>query len=90
MRFEDEADEESYKALRERERRTVSLHNYAEEYCSRTEYGDLVLQQRSQMVHWIVEVSASTDVFLHVSIAVVGSKIYFVLASFLTSQCAPR
>ncbi|KAG6650603.1 cyclin-SDS isoform X2 [Carya illinoinensis] len=57
MRFEDEADEESYKALRERERRTVSLHNYAEEYCSRTEYGDLVLQQRLQMVHWIVEQS---------------------------------
>lgn len=70
MRFEDEADEESYKALRKRERRTVSLHNYAE-YCSRTEYGDLVLQQRSQMVYWIVEVSASTEVFLHISIPVV-------------------
>ncbi len=58
MRFEDEDDEESYKALRERERRQVFLRNYAEEYCSTTEYGNLVLQQRSQMVNWIVQVSS--------------------------------
>jgi hypothetical protein len=56
-RFEDEEDEESYEALRERERRQAFPYNYAEEYCSTTDYGDLVLQQRFHMVHWIVEVS---------------------------------
>ncbi|GAV86174.1 Cyclin_N domain-containing protein/Cyclin_C domain-containing protein, partial [Cephalotus follicularis] len=56
VRFESEDDEESYMMLRERERRQVSLlHDYAEEYLSTTEYGDLILQQRSLMVHWIIE-----------------------------------
>ena len=57
VRFEDEEDEESYKMLRRRERRQVFLHDYAEEYRSTTDYGDLILQQRSFMVRWIVEVS---------------------------------
>lgn len=57
MRFEDEDDEGSYQMLRKRERMRVYLHDYAEEYCSTTEYGDLVLEQRSHMIHWIVEVS---------------------------------
>ncbi|XWS69486.1 hypothetical protein CRYUN_Cryun04dG0182900 [Craigia yunnanensis] len=55
VRFEDEEDEESYKMLRKRERRQVFLRDYAEEYRFTTDYGDLILQQRSFMVRWIVE-----------------------------------
>lgn len=55
--FEDEEDEETYKRLRERERRQVFLRDYAEEYRLTTDYGDLILQQRSFIVRWIVEVS---------------------------------
>ncbi|KAK9277331.1 hypothetical protein L1049_006872 [Liquidambar formosana] len=61
FRFEDEEDEESYKMFRSRERRQVYLRDYAEEYCSTTEYGDLVIQQRLQMVHWIVEQSSTKE-----------------------------
>ena len=57
MRFEDEEDEESYKMLRKRERRQVFLRDYAEEYRFTTDYGDLILLQRSFMIRWIVEVS---------------------------------
>ncbi|CAI9755247.1 unnamed protein product [Fraxinus pennsylvanica] len=53
--LEQKEDEESYRMLRERERRQVYLFDYAEEYCSITDYGHLVIQQRLQMVHWIVE-----------------------------------
>ncbi|KAF3432085.1 hypothetical protein FNV43_RR26824 [Rhamnella rubrinervis] len=61
VRFENEDDEGSYQMLRKRERKRVYLHDYAEEYCSTTEYGDLVLEQRSHMIHWIVEQSTETD-----------------------------
>ncbi|KAK7274010.1 hypothetical protein RIF29_15080 [Crotalaria pallida] len=54
-RFEELDDEESYQMLRKRERRQVFLWNYAETYFSTTEFGELVLQQRTQMVHWITE-----------------------------------
>ncbi|XP_061371830.1 cyclin-SDS [Gastrolobium bilobum] len=54
-RLEDLDDEDSYQMLRKRERRQVFLWNYAERYFSTTDIGELVLQQRSQMVHWIVE-----------------------------------
>ncbi|XP_058184057.1 cyclin-SDS [Rhododendron vialii] len=57
LRFEDEENEESYKMLRNRERRQAYFHDYAEEYCSATEYGELVIQQRLRMVQWIVEQS---------------------------------
>lgn len=56
LRFEEEENEESYRMLRKRERRQVYFHDYAEEYCSTTEYGELVIQQRLRMVHWMVEV----------------------------------
>ncbi|XP_057443216.1 cyclin-SDS [Lotus japonicus] len=56
-RFEDSDDEDSYQLLRKRERKQVFLWNYAEAYLSATEFGELVLQQRSQMVHWIIEQS---------------------------------
>ncbi|KAL5763060.1 hypothetical protein ACOSP7_019324 [Xanthoceras sorbifolium] len=55
VRFEDEDEEESYQSFLDRERRQMFLHDYAEEYVCATEFGDLILQQRSQMVHWIVE-----------------------------------
>ncbi|GMI99818.1 SOLO DANCERS [Hibiscus trionum] len=55
VRFENEEDEESYKRLREREKRRVYLHDYAEEYRFTTDYGDLVLLQRSLMTRWIIE-----------------------------------
>ncbi|KAM7255289.1 hypothetical protein ACFE04_020530 [Oxalis oulophora] len=47
VRFENEEDEESYMMLRSRE--------INQEYRSTTTYGDLVIQQRSYMVDWIVE-----------------------------------
>ncbi|KAI4357484.1 hypothetical protein L6164_001431 [Bauhinia variegata] len=53
--FEDGDDEESYKMLRKRERRQMFLCNYDEKYFSTTKHGELVLQQRLLMVHWIVE-----------------------------------
>ncbi|KAL6970038.1 hypothetical protein U1Q18_029745 [Sarracenia purpurea var. burkii] len=62
-RFEDDEHEMSYQMLRKRERRQVYLHDYAEEYCSTAEHGELIIQQRLQMVHWIVEVSCSRAMF---------------------------
>ncbi|KAA8532455.1 hypothetical protein F0562_032488 [Nyssa sinensis] len=59
--FTDNEDEESYQMFRNRERRQVYLHDYVDEYCSTTEYGKLVIQQRLQMVHWIVEQSSTKD-----------------------------
>lgn len=59
MRFEDEADEESYQMLRNREKRAVVPRDYVEDYSSTTEYGDLIFHQRLYMVHWIVQVSSS-------------------------------
>ncbi|XP_076944948.1 uncharacterized protein LOC143615808 [Bidens hawaiensis] len=61
LRPEDEEHEESYQMMKRRERRQVYLHDYAEEYCVMKEYGDLVVQQRLQMVHWIMEQSANKD-----------------------------
>ncbi|XP_021909788.1 cyclin-SDS [Carica papaya] len=55
VRFDDEDDEQSYQMFRERERREKFLRDYTEEYRCTTEYGDLILQQRSDMIHWIVE-----------------------------------
>ncbi|KAK7308840.1 hypothetical protein RJT34_05114 [Clitoria ternatea] len=54
-RFDDSEDEDSYQMLRKRERRQVFVLNYSERYFSTTEFGEMVLQQRAQMVHWIVE-----------------------------------
>ncbi|XP_015073083.1 cyclin-SDS [Solanum pennellii] len=59
--LEDEEDEESYRMIRNRERRQLYLHDYAEEYCSTTDYGDLIVQQRLQMVHWILEQATRKD-----------------------------
>ncbi|OIS98361.1 cyclin-sds [Nicotiana attenuata] len=53
--LEEEEDEESYRMIRKRERRQLYPHDYAEEYCSTTDYGDLIVQQRLQMVRWILE-----------------------------------
>ncbi|KAE8662629.1 Cyclin-SDS-like [Hibiscus syriacus] len=73
VRFEDEEDEESYKRFRERERRQVFLRDYAEEYRFTTDHGDLILQQRSFMIRWIVEQSTAKEfqqetIFLGVSL----------------------
>ncbi|MCD7466576.1 hypothetical protein HAX54_003411 [Datura stramonium] len=59
--LEDKEDEESYRMIRNRERRQLYLHDYAEEYCSTTDYGDLIVQQRLQMVHWILEQATRKD-----------------------------
>ncbi|KAM7487797.1 hypothetical protein LguiB_025281 [Lonicera macranthoides] len=61
MRFEDVVHEESYQMLRNRERRQVYLHDYAEEYCTTTDYGKLVIQQRLHMAHWIIEQSTNKE-----------------------------
>nr|GEU42912.1 miraculin-like [Tanacetum cinerariifolium] len=55
LRPEDEEHEESYWMLKLRERRQLYVHDYSEEYCEMKEYGDLVVKQRLQMVHWIME-----------------------------------
>ncbi|KAL4586444.1 hypothetical protein LXL04_011080 [Taraxacum kok-saghyz] len=55
LRPEDEEHEESYQMMRKRERKQVYLHNYAEEYYGTKEYGQMVVHQRLQMVHWIIE-----------------------------------
>ncbi|XP_034698592.1 cyclin-SDS [Vitis riparia] len=60
LRFEDEDDEESYQRFRSRERKAC-LHDYGKEYCSKTEYGGLVAEQRLLMVHWILEQSAAKE-----------------------------
>ncbi|MED6120908.1 hypothetical protein PIB30_025233 [Stylosanthes scabra] len=57
VKFDDLAEEESYVMLRERERKQVLLWNYTDSYFSTTEFGNLVIQQRSQMVQWIIEQS---------------------------------
>ncbi|KAL7149562.1 hypothetical protein ABFS83_05G049600 [Erythranthe nasuta] len=53
--LENEEEEESYRMMRKRERRQEYVRDYAEEYCNNTAYGEIVIQQRLQMVHWIVE-----------------------------------
>ncbi|KAJ0669328.1 putative cyclin domain-containing protein [Helianthus annuus] len=58
LRPEDEVHEESYQMMKKRERRQVYLHDYAAEYSGMKEYGDLVVLQRSKMVHWIMKHSA--------------------------------
>jgi len=55
-------DEESYQMLRKRERRQVFMWNYGEKYFSATDFAE-VFQQRSRMVHWIVEVVYSITKF---------------------------
>ncbi|OIT05545.1 PREDICTED: cyclin-SDS-like [Nicotiana attenuata] len=57
----DEEDEESYLMIRKRERRQLYLHDYAEEYCSTTDYGELIVQQRLHMVHWILAQATRKD-----------------------------
>ncbi|XP_024019353.1 cyclin-SDS [Morus notabilis] len=61
VRFEEEADEESYQMLRNREKRVVVLRDYVEDYSTTTDYGDLNLQQRLHMVHWIVQHCKETN-----------------------------
>lgn len=51
------ADEDSYQLLRIRERSSVVLHDYLDEYSSTTEYGKLILDERFLMINWIIEVS---------------------------------
>lgn len=59
LKFEDDEVEESYQMLRNRERGSVFLRDYTGEYSSTTEYGGLILQQRSHMIHWITEISTA-------------------------------
>ncbi|CAJ1932712.1 unnamed protein product [Sphenostylis stenocarpa] len=56
-RFEDSDDEDSYQMLRKRERKQVFVSNYGKRYISTTEFGETVLEQRAQMVHWIIEIA---------------------------------
>ncbi|CAA6655937.1 unnamed protein product [Spirodela intermedia] len=55
LRFESRDDEESYEMFRSRERSQAMLHDYTEEYSSRTDFGDLIIHQRLVMVNWMVE-----------------------------------
>ncbi|KAM7492726.1 hypothetical protein LguiA_035647 [Lonicera macranthoides] len=58
--------DESYQMLRNRKRRQVYLHDYAEEYYTTTDYGKLVIQQQLHIVHWIIERVLSTGFCLQV------------------------
>ncbi|XP_051149287.1 cyclin-SDS [Andrographis paniculata] len=58
---EDEEYEEMYTMMRKRERRQKYVHDYAEEYHNTTDYGELIIQQRLHMVHWIVEQSTNRE-----------------------------
>ncbi|KAI3431206.1 Cyclin N-terminal domain-containing protein, partial [Psidium guajava] len=49
--YGDEEDAESYRLLRNRERREVFVRNYVDEY------GEPVNKERTRMVHWIIEQS---------------------------------
>ncbi|XP_022995283.1 cyclin-SDS-like [Cucurbita maxima] len=60
LRLEGLDDEETYRIFRNRERRQLIIRDYVDEYRSTTDYGDLILQQRSNMVQWIVERSRDT------------------------------
>ncbi|XP_023512093.1 cyclin-SDS-like [Cucurbita pepo subsp. pepo] len=60
LRFEELDNEEAYRMIRNRERRQLIIRDYEEEYRSSTDYGDLILQERSNMVQWIVERSRDT------------------------------
>ncbi|KAE8730051.1 Cyclin-SDS [Hibiscus syriacus] len=60
---ENEEDEESYKRLRERERRRVFLRDYAEEYRFTTDHGDLILQQRSFMIVGSLRITIKSQYF---------------------------
>ncbi|EPS58312.1 hypothetical protein M569_16502 [Genlisea aurea] len=53
--LEDAEQEESYRIIRRRERRQEYVHDYAQEYHSTTDCGELVVEQRLHMVHWIIE-----------------------------------
>ncbi|KAF8095119.1 hypothetical protein N665_0341s0043 [Sinapis alba] len=55
LRFEDEAVEESYQRLRERERSHAYLRGCSKAYCSRMDHTDLIPRLRLIMVQWIVE-----------------------------------
>ncbi|KAM5566939.1 cyclin-SDS [Rosa sericea] len=60
LKFGDDEVEESYQMLRNRERLKVFLRDYTVDYSSTTEYGGLILHQRSYMVRWIIEISTAT------------------------------
>ncbi|KAK9115829.1 hypothetical protein Sjap_014776 [Stephania japonica] len=64
LRFEDADHEESYTSFRSREKK-VRAQSYAEVYCTTTECGDMILQQRFRIVNWIVE---GETVFLAVTL----------------------
>ncbi|KAK6921605.1 Cyclin, C-terminal domain [Dillenia turbinata] len=61
LSLEDEEHEESYQLLRSRERKQAFIHDYAEEYLSTTEFGNLILQQRLLMVNWIVQFATNLN-----------------------------
>ncbi|KAL9256131.1 Cyclin-SDS-like protein [Drosera capensis] len=58
--FEDEDDEECYRKLRSRERKQPmdQMIDYANDECdSATKYGEMILEQRTLIVNWIIETS---------------------------------
>lgn len=66
-RFDDLEDEESYERFRRRERRGVTACDYTEVYASMSgNCGRHVVEQRSAMVNWIIEVSVHVLCILHV------------------------
>ncbi|KAL4589718.1 hypothetical protein LXL04_002627 [Taraxacum kok-saghyz] len=54
LRPEDESHEKNYQ-MRKSERKQVYLHEYTKEYYGIKEHGQMVVHQRPQMGHWIIE-----------------------------------
>lgn len=59
--FQDEEVEETYTAIRHREKRSL-LHGYAFNYGKVPEFGQLVLQQRRIIVDWMVAICKAREV----------------------------
>ncbi|XP_038891483.1 cyclin-SDS [Benincasa hispida] len=74
LRFEELDDEQAYRMIRNRERRQLIIRDYIEEYRSTTDYGDLILQQRSNMIQWMVE--RSRDSKLHQETTFLGVALF--------------
>lgn len=89
MTFVNEEDEESYQRIRERERRQLFLYDYPDEYLSSTEFGSLIVQQRSEMVHWIVEVGAPSSTCTPPQLIAIKSIIRYFYKTQLGSTSIP-
>ncbi|KAL9259204.1 Cyclin-SDS-like protein [Drosera capensis] len=91
--FEDEDDEECYKKLRSRERKQPidQVIDYAHDECDTvSEYGSMILEQRTLMVNWIIEVRSSPVSLFEKLLAVLfkldSVVLFAVYSNYMTSH----